>query len=158
VSGNPIVAGVSIVAIFAAFLAYDILFEIKASGRTLGKRWTGLRVVTLEGGPVDFRTSAVRNLLRLVDLLPFAYTTGMVTILATSRNQRLGDLAAGTLVVRERRAALPATPIPALSDEAAERAATWDVSALGAEEVSAVRRSGRGAAHRLTRAHHRLPE
>ncbi len=137
---DPIVAGISGLGIFAAFLAYDILFEIKASGRTLGKRWAGLRVVTTSGGPVDFRTSAVRNLLRLVDILPFGYATGMVTILATSRNQRLGDLAAGTLVVRERRASLPATPIPALSEDAIGRAATWDVSALGPEEISAVRR------------------
>lgn len=140
VINNPIVAGISVLAIFAAFFAYDILFEIKASGRTPGKRWTGLRVVTAGGGPVDFRTSSVRNLLRLVDILPFGYATGIVTILATARNQRLGDLAAGTLVVRERRASLPTTPIAELGTDALDRTSTWDVSGLAPEEISAVRR------------------
>src|SRR3990170_3287966 len=55
---------------FLVFFAYDILFETLASGRTPGKRWTGLRVVRLEGQPIGFVASAIRNTLRLVDLLP----------------------------------------------------------------------------------------
>ena len=83
-------------------LGYDIFFEVLASGRTPGKRLNGMRVVRSGGEPVGFLTSAIRNVLRLVDFLPFAYVIGATAILATRKNQRLGDLAAGTLVVRDR--------------------------------------------------------
>ena len=91
-----------VVLVFAVQLLYDVSFETLASGRTPGKRWTGLRVVRLDGAPVGFVTSAVRNLLRIVDVLPGFYGVGLVAVLASRRNQRLGDMAAGTLVVRER--------------------------------------------------------
>src|SRR5207253_9899772 len=105
------VAAVTILS-FLVFAAYDILFEVFASGRTPGKRLNGLRVVRTDGSPVGFFTSAVRNVLRLADLLPGMYLAGIVSILVTRRNQRLGDLAAGTLVVRERRPSL-GWPAPA---------------------------------------------
>src|ERR671914_416746 len=57
-----------------------------------------LRVVKVGGEPVDFMSSAIRNVLRLVDGIPTSYIPGMISILATKRNQRLGDLAAGTIV------------------------------------------------------------
>lgn len=133
-------AAVFSVVFFLVILGYDILFEVLASGRTPGKRWTGLRVVRTGGQPVRFITSAIRNLVRLVDFLPFSYAVGAVSILATPRNQRLGDLAAGTLVVRERggldartRHAPPPRPT------AVEAGMTWDVSAITIEELSAVR-------------------
>jgi uncharacterized RDD family membrane protein YckC len=150
-------------AAFLIFFAYDIAFETLASGRTLGKRWTGLRVVRVSGAPVGFVTSAVRNLLRLVDILPTAYLVGIITILATGRNQRLGDLAAGTIVVRERQAAVPGIPSAAAASTAGDGSASgwagwtgwtqasgtgglapdelaaWDVSSVTAEEVAAVR-------------------
>ena len=87
---------------FVVVLGYDIAFEVLAAGRTPGKRLNGLRVVRSGGDPVGFITSAIRNVLRLVDFLPFAYVVGAVSILVTGRNQRLGDVAAGTLVVRDR--------------------------------------------------------
>jgi uncharacterized RDD family membrane protein YckC len=118
---------------FAVFNGYDVAFEVLNSGRTPGKRLNGLRVVRESGAPVTFATSAVRNVLRVVDILPGTYLVGMVTILATRRNQRLGDLAAGTLVVRERRN-LP--PEPAAS--AWLQAPAWDTSAIAAEELDAV--------------------
>lgn len=130
---------------FVVIFGYDVAFETLASGRTLGKRWTGLRVVRIGGGPVTFVPSAVRNLLRLIDFLPSVYLAGVVAILATSRNQRLGDLAAGTVVVRER--VLPAaggaswSTAPPTTSAGVARAdlATWDVSAVNAHEVAAVR-------------------
>src|SRR5689334_9091338 len=61
---------------FLVFFGYDILFEVLASGRTPGKRVVGLRVVRVGGGPVTFLTSATRNILRLVDMLPTAYAVG----------------------------------------------------------------------------------
>jgi uncharacterized RDD family membrane protein YckC len=125
---------------FLVFLGYDILFETKASGRTPGKRVTGLRVVRRGGGPVGFRTSAVRNLLRIVDLLPTAYLVGIITILATKQNQRLGDLAAGTLVLREVKATVPMTPVGPAAPELVEEVGNWDVSGVTADELATVRR------------------
>jgi uncharacterized RDD family membrane protein YckC len=131
-------AAVFSVVFFLVIAGYDILFEVLASGRTPGKRWTGLRVVRTGGQPVGFLTSAIRNLLRLVDFLPFSYLLGIVSILATRRNQRLGDLAAGTLVVRERlgdvrRASSIAPP------DTLDAGLAWDVSAITADELAALR-------------------
>lgn len=126
------------VAFFLIFFGYDILFEVLASGRTPGKRWTGLRVVRTGGQPITFLPSATRNIMRLVDILPTGYLVGMISILVTARNQRLGDVVAGTVVARERRPAARealhrfAAPPPAT--------ATWDVSAVTGDELSAVRR------------------
>ncbi|HEV7888734.1 MAG TPA: RDD family protein [Acidimicrobiales bacterium] len=138
------VIALAAVAVFVVVFGYDVAFETWASGRTLGKRWTGLRVVKTSGAPITFVTSAVRNLLRLVDILPTAYLVGIVAILATPKNQRLGDLAAGTIVVRERtgRAAMPADGSWtgwSASARPPEGLDTWDVSAVTAEEVAAVR-------------------
>jgi uncharacterized RDD family membrane protein YckC len=133
-------AAVFSIVLFLVILGYDILFEVLASGRTPGKRWTGLRVVRTGGQPVRFLTSAIRNLLRLVDVLPFGYLVGAVAILVTPRNQRLGDVAAGTLVVRERVGeARTGTPRP-VAPAAFEAALAWDVSGVTREELSAVRR------------------
>jgi uncharacterized RDD family membrane protein YckC len=88
---------------FAVYFGYDVAFEVLASGQTPGKRWTGLRVLRDDGRPVDLLSSAIRNVVRLVDGLPLSYLPAMVSILVTRRNQRLGDLAAATIVVREPR-------------------------------------------------------
>ncbi|MDQ4070461.1 MAG: RDD family protein [Actinomycetota bacterium] len=138
-TSGGVLLGSVLVASFLVQFGYDVLFETLASGRTPGKRWTGLRVVKMGGGPVGFVASAVRNLLRIVDSLPGVYLVGILSILFTRNNQRLGDLAAGTLVVRERRqaTALPQPP-PATVPE--PDAALWDVSAVTAEEVATVRR------------------
>jgi uncharacterized RDD family membrane protein YckC len=88
---------------FAIYFGYDVAFEVLANGRTPGKRWTGLRVLRDDGRPVDLLSSAIRNVVRLVDGLPLSYLPAMVSILVTKHNQRLGDLAASTIVVREPR-------------------------------------------------------
>ncbi|MGO9027015.1 MAG: RDD family protein [Acidimicrobiales bacterium] len=96
------------VALFALldFIGYFVVCEMLMSGRSIGKRAAGLRVVRADGGPVGFWASSLRNVLRLIDMLPIPfYLVGSVLILATSRNQRLGDLAGGTLVIRDRTAA-----------------------------------------------------
>jgi hypothetical protein len=97
--------------------------------------------VRVDGSPVTFFTSAIRNVLRLVDILPFVapYLVGIVTILATRRNQRLGDVAAGTLVVRER------TELPSLRElrmpqpQPVPAGNSWDVTGVTADELVAVR-------------------
>jgi uncharacterized RDD family membrane protein YckC len=123
--------------VFVVIAAYNTLFEVLASGRTPGKRLNGLRVVRVGGFPIGFLSSAIRNMLRLVDMLPTAYLVGCVTILVTQHNQRLGDLAAGTLVVRERKATstLPA-PRPLVTEAAYP---TWDVSTITSSELQTVR-------------------
>ncbi|MFN2586672.1 MAG: RDD family protein [Actinomycetota bacterium] len=124
------------VAIFLVNFGYDVLFETLASGRTPGKRWTGLRVVRTGGGPVSFVPSAVRNLVRLVDALPGAYAIGLIAMVLSSKNQRLGDMAAGTLVVRERPAPAPAWEAAPVG---AEAPAALDVSAITGEELATIR-------------------
>lgn len=82
-------------------LAYFVLFEGLVAG-TPGKLLLGLRVVKGDGSRCDWSNALVRNLVRLVDGLPAFYLVGLVSIAVTKKNQRLGNLAAGTLVVRSR--------------------------------------------------------
>jgi uncharacterized RDD family membrane protein YckC len=142
--GGGVLGAILIVLTFLVVFGYDVAFETLASGRTPGKRAAGLRVVRLGGEPPGFLAAAIRNLLRLIDLLPAFYAVGVISILVTSRNQRLGDLAAGTLVVRERRPA-PAHHGPpanwATADRySADRLAAWDVSAVTSYDLVTVRR------------------
>ena len=78
---------------------YPVLFEVLYQGRTPGKKAMGLRVIHDDGTPVGWAASLTRNLLRAVDMLPFAYCVGAVSSLSHPSFKRLGDLAAGTLVV-----------------------------------------------------------
>lgn len=89
---------------FLTFWAYWIVPEALWSGQSLGKLALHLRVVDAGGGPLTVGQAIVRNLLRIVDFLPAYYAVGAMAIFVSSRNQRLGDLVAGTVVVRERRA------------------------------------------------------
>jgi uncharacterized RDD family membrane protein YckC len=98
-----------IVLMFVVLVGYDIFFELAWNGQTPGKRAAGIRVLTVRGEPVMLVHVLVRNLLRIVDFLPSSYITGIISILVTRRSQRLGDIAAGTIVVHERRDALPRT-------------------------------------------------
>jgi uncharacterized RDD family membrane protein YckC len=136
--GGGVAAALFAMAAFAALYLYNVLFEVLASGRTPGKRLTHLRVVRDRGTPVDLPASAIRNLLRLIDLLPAAYLVGLLSILLTKRNQRVGDLAAGTLVIRD--AAARKEPPPLAQDAEGAVVAGWDVSAITSEESAAVRR------------------
>jgi hypothetical protein len=130
---------VGVLAAFLVLFGYDVAFETLASGRTPGKRAAGLRVVRLGGEPVGFMASAVRNLLRLIDM-QLLYAVGAACVLFTARNQRLGDLAAGTLVVRERQAPRPAVRAAVPDFAAADRYAAWDVSGVTSFELVTVRR------------------
>ncbi|HEY6273366.1 MAG TPA: RDD family protein [Terriglobales bacterium] len=86
---------------FLVFWGYYIMFEIFWKGQTPGKRWAGIRVIKDSGRPINAFEVVARNLVRLVDYLPGFYGVGVLAMLLTSRNQRLGDLVAGTLVVHE---------------------------------------------------------
>jgi uncharacterized RDD family membrane protein YckC len=90
---------VGVVAMFAIQWGYFVAFELAWEGQTPGKRALGLRVVEESGGRATFTKLAIRNLLRVVDFLPLLYGAGVLVMLSTERAQRIGDLAAGTLVV-----------------------------------------------------------
>ena len=143
------------------FMGYFVIAEMLFHGRSPGKRLAGLRVVLVGGQPVGFLGSLLRNVLRIVDFLPIINLIGSVLILSTSRNQRLGDLAAGTIVIRERVAAERAVPAQAWTSGAGFAApagasvywapgvpgagylppglAHWDVSAVPPEELALAR-------------------
>jgi uncharacterized RDD family membrane protein YckC len=100
---NPDWAGaLGAVFFFLASIGYGIFFEWRWRGQTLGKRIFRLRVVDAQGLRLQFPQVAIRNLLRLVDSLPLLYFIGGSASLLTRRCQRLGDLAANTVVARER--------------------------------------------------------
>ena len=94
-------AAIAGVATFALQWGYYMAFEITTNGQSPGKRALGLRVIKAHGYPISFSDSAIRNLIRIVDFLPFFYGAGLVAMLSNKNWQRLGDLAAGTLVVKE---------------------------------------------------------
>lgn len=94
------VAAINGIIIFALFWGYYMVFEIVTNGQSPGKRILGLRVIRDGGYPINFADSAIRNLVRVVDFLPFGYCIGFTVMLINGNWQRLGDLAAGTLVVK----------------------------------------------------------
>ena len=99
--------GLLILSYFAAWLLYGILCEYYWRGQTIGKWLLSLRVVDASGLELKFYQVAIRNLIRSLDLLPVLGLLGIIVMLSTRRLQRLGDLAAGTVVMRNHR---PSTP------------------------------------------------
>ena len=91
--------GLLLIGTFVLLWFYNVLFEIFAHGATPGKKIVGLRVMNANGTPVGWTGSMVRNLLRVVDSLPGCYLFGCVSVLLSRNFQRLGDMAAGTVVV-----------------------------------------------------------
>lgn len=92
--------------IFIQFLLitfYHLFFELAWNGQTPGKRRTGLRVVQSNGLPLTVSGAIIRNLVRLFDFMPILYGIGLIVMFATKNTQRLGDLAAKTVVIRERK-------------------------------------------------------
>src|SRR5713101_4913710 len=87
----------SFVVVFGYFWISEALF----SGQTLGKRAFRLRVVGDRGEPLTWVQAGIRNVIRIVDFLPYGYGVGVVVLFANGRGKRLGDLAAGTIVVKD---------------------------------------------------------
>jgi uncharacterized RDD family membrane protein YckC len=99
--GLNIIQAVLVVVIFLIFWGYFALFELVWNGQTPGKRAGKLRVIRRDGQPIHAGEAMVRNLVRIVDFLPGFYGIGLVTMFIDKDARRLGDLAAGTIVVRE---------------------------------------------------------
>ena len=129
--------GVLVLVMLLIAWSYFILLEWLWQGQTIGKRLFGLRVIRDDGAPAGFIAVLIRNLLRVIDFLPALYGVGLVSVIVTSRSQRLGDIAAGTYVVRAPRPQLDyfslrtATPLGA--------GATVEVRALSGEAQRLVR-------------------
>jgi uncharacterized RDD family membrane protein YckC len=114
----------TLIDLFGAFIVifgYFWVSEAIFSGQTLGKRALRLRVVGDRGEPLTWVQAGIRNVIRIVDFLPYGYGIGVVVLFANGRGKRLGDLAAGTIVVKDSdhvwlwqlaRAARPAPPPP----------------------------------------------
>jgi uncharacterized RDD family membrane protein YckC len=103
--------GIFFICAFVLEWWYPVLFEAYRQGQTPGKKSMGLAVVHGDGTPASFNACLLRNLLRVADFFPLFYLTGFVTMLVAPRFQRLGDLAADTLVVHvPGRAAQPEVP------------------------------------------------
>ncbi len=136
-----------IVIIFLIISSYFAFFEWIWNGQTPGKRWLKLRVIREDGRPVTFWEAAVRNLLRTLDMMPAPfYSVGLISVFLSSADQRVGDMIAGTVVVREREAEAPAfsqvfaSPV---SDAALRRSFkpvefTAEVNALSESEIEVV--------------------
>jgi uncharacterized RDD family membrane protein YckC len=104
----------------AMYFLYHFVLEIAMHGRTPGKRMAGVQIVTREGGSPGVGALLTRNVFRLVDSLPILYGVGLITTLATRDHVRVGDMAAGTLLVYERPDVV--LPEPAQTDADSERA------------------------------------
>lgn len=87
--------------IFTVLWGYWTLSELKWNGQSPGKRVLNIRVVRTDGSPITFFESAVRNLVRAIDFMPILYLTGLTVMLIDRKNRRLGDLVAGTVLIRE---------------------------------------------------------
>ncbi len=136
-----------IVIIFLIISGYFAFFEWLWNGQTPGKRLLKLRVIREDGRPITFWEAAVRNLLRTFDMMPAPfYSIGLISVFLSLSDQRVGDMVAGTVVVREREAEAPAfTQVFAspVSDTALRRSFPpvdfgADVNALSEAEVEVV--------------------
>ncbi len=102
-SDNSAISPLYYIVIFLITWGYHLIFELIWNGQTPGKRRAGIRVIQSNGLPVTVSSILIRNIIRLFDFLPVLYGLGLVMLFATKRTQRLGDLAARTVVIREQR-------------------------------------------------------
>jgi uncharacterized RDD family membrane protein YckC len=108
--GEAVPLALFVIFAFVVTIGYFIIFEVWWDGRTPGKRALGLRVIRDGGFPVDWGASTIRNLVRIVEATLGGYALSVVSVLLSKENKRLGDLAAGTLVVRDGAVAPPPGP------------------------------------------------
>ena len=111
--GEKVAGGLMLIAWFLMDWLYPVVFEAGKRGATPGKLAVGLRVVQATGSPITIGQAVIRNFLRFIDSMPFfTYGFGVASCVATKRFQRLGDLAAGTVVIYHRMPVMPVTAAP----------------------------------------------
>ncbi|HVN11935.1 MAG TPA: RDD family protein [Kineosporiaceae bacterium] len=139
---------VALVAVVGVIVGLPVTVETLTRGRSLGKVAAGLRVVRDDGGPVRFRHALVRGLLAVVEILATLGSIALITSLLNSRGKRLGDLLAGTFVLRERGGSALA-PLPPMPPELAGWALQTDLAQLPEPLAVGVRRflGGAGSLH-----------
>lgn len=98
---QQILLAVGILFTFVFFWGYYIFFEVRSNGRSPGKEFANIRVIRQDGTPITLTESIVRNLVRLIDFFPGGYGLGIVTMFVDGQSRRLGDMVAGTIVVRD---------------------------------------------------------
>src|SRR5437773_4340877 len=98
---NTVAYLIAVVGTFVIVFGYFCTCEAFWSGQTVGKKVFRLRAVGDRGEPMTFVQAGIRNVIRIVDFLPYAYGVGLVTLFVNGRGKRLGDLAAGTIVVKD---------------------------------------------------------
>jgi uncharacterized RDD family membrane protein YckC len=101
-AAGPWILALLVLGLFSIYYGYFAVFESVWNGQTPGKRVIGLRVIHTSGRPLSVFEALLRNVIRIADQLPGIYAVGIVSVFLTERSQRLGDLAAGTVVVHER--------------------------------------------------------
>jgi uncharacterized RDD family membrane protein YckC len=109
--GQVLAVVLSLLAVFLVLVGYPTVMETFWNGRTLGKAAMGLRVVTREGAPERFRHAAIRAMIGLIEIYAFLGIPAVIAIVTSRRDQRLGDLVAGTLVLRQRAGRRAAPPV-----------------------------------------------
>jgi uncharacterized RDD family membrane protein YckC len=122
-------AAIGLVAVIGVIVGYPVTFETLSRGRSLGKLALGLRVVSDDGGPEQFRQALVRGLASFVEIWLFLGSPALICSLCNVRGKRLGDLFAGTFVIQERLPAKP-RPLPAMPPALAGWSASLELSAL----------------------------
>lgn len=139
--GGATIAVIAVVVLlFLDFIGYPIAMESLWNGRTLGKAAMGLRVVTQEGGPIRFRHAAIRGIIGIVEIYVFFGSIATISVILSKRDQRLGDMVAGTLVVRERSASRRSVAVAFPSPYGYEPyVASLDVSGLTTAQYGVIR-------------------
>ncbi|MGH7763109.1 MAG: RDD family protein [Candidatus Dormibacteraceae bacterium] len=100
-SADTLATLISVIGSFVVIFGYFWVSESLWSGQTVGKKIFRLRAVGDRGEPLTFMQAGIRNVVRIVDFLPYAYGVGLVVLFANGKGKRLGDLAAGTIVVKD---------------------------------------------------------
>ena len=136
--GEGWVIGIYSVLTFLIFWGYYVVFEMVWAGQTPGKRHMGLRVIGRDGTPVGIAASLIRNLIRLVDFIPAFYGLGAITMFASPQTRRLGDFAAGTLVVFDKNVSLETltTEVSTEPQELSKEALAYPVERLAESDVA----------------------
>jgi uncharacterized RDD family membrane protein YckC len=128
--------GIVIFIVFMILFGYFILFEAFWNGQTPGKKLLGIRVLRDGGYPIDFSASLIRNLIRVGEMILGFYLIAAISALISSENKRVGDFAAGTIVVRDARLPAPAAIVESLLEMPSYAATTF----LAGEERELVHR------------------
>ena len=134
---GPWILGGLILAWFIIYAGYFAIFEALWNGQTPGKRVVGLRVIHASGRPISVYEAVLRNVVRIADQMPGIYAVGIIAVFVTERSQRLGDLAASTVVVHEK--LVTAAPLDAPSPHRRDTPVPhYGAARLSSEEVGLI--------------------